>query len=272
MRRRPRRSAGNTAARRATADYAPRSPIRASTRSSSPCRRASTCDLTLRGARRRQARARREAGVSAAGGLPGGRGGARRGGPRRARRRERSLQAAGRDAAPAAGRRRHRRDGVRALHDASRRRLKTADDWRNDETMAGGDAFFEEGIHWLHLAGSLGPAIVTDRTAIGRRPSRDGPRPARQEHDGGVPLRQRRRRVAVLLARGPVAAAGAAAVEALRAQRHHHVRVERRCSSLVRGTGLAADCCLPGFRDIRGYQAMYRDFVRAIRDSGARPR
>ena len=23
-------------------------------------------------------------------------------------------------------------------------RLKTADDWRNDETMAGGDAFFEE--------------------------------------------------------------------------------------------------------------------------------
>src|SRR5829696_2477676 len=35
------------------------------------------------------------------------------------------------------------------------RRLKTADDWRNDETMAGGDAFFEEGIHWLHLAGSL---------------------------------------------------------------------------------------------------------------------
>ena len=25
--------------------------------------------------------------------------------------------------------------------------------------MAGGDAFFEEGIHWLHLAGSLGPRI-----------------------------------------------------------------------------------------------------------------
>ena len=38
------------------------------------------------------------------------------------------------------------------------KKLKTADDWRNDESMAGGDAFFEEGIHWLHLAGSLGPA------------------------------------------------------------------------------------------------------------------
>ena len=40
------------------------------------------------------------------------------------------------------------------------KRLKAADDWRNDETMAGGDAFFEEGIHWLHLAASLGPRIV----------------------------------------------------------------------------------------------------------------
>ena len=40
------------------------------------------------------------------------------------------------------------------------KRLKTADDWRNDESMAGGDAFFEEGIHWLHLAASLGPKII----------------------------------------------------------------------------------------------------------------
>ena len=51
---------------------------------------------------------------------------------------------------------------------------KSVDDWRNDETMAGGDAFFEEGIHWLHLAGSLGPAI---RTIHGFRPpaSQHGP-------------------------------------------------------------------------------------------------
>ena len=54
------------------------------------------------------------------------------------------------------------------------RRLKDADDWRNDEAMAGGDAFFEEGIHWLHVAGSLGPKIVEVR---GFRPSvsREGP-------------------------------------------------------------------------------------------------
>ncbi|HEX4566983.1 MAG TPA: Gfo/Idh/MocA family oxidoreductase, partial [Vicinamibacterales bacterium] len=40
------------------------------------------------------------------------------------------------------------------------RRLKTSADWRNDEAVAGGDAFFEEGIHWLHLANSLGPRIT----------------------------------------------------------------------------------------------------------------
>mgnify|MGYP002135637099 CR=1 FL=1 len=32
-------------------------------------------------------------------------------------------------------------------------RLKSADDWRNDESMAGGDAFFEEGIHWRPQVG-----------------------------------------------------------------------------------------------------------------------
>src|SRR5262249_15253196 len=40
------------------------------------------------------------------------------------------------------------------------RRLKTSADWRNDDALAGGDAFFEEGIHWLHLANSLGPRIT----------------------------------------------------------------------------------------------------------------
>src|SRR5205814_5266024 len=51
------------------------------------------------------------------------------------------------------------------------RRLKDADDWRNDETMAGGDAFFEEGIHWLHLAASLGPTITK---VHGYRPAAGG--------------------------------------------------------------------------------------------------
>ena len=54
-------------------------------------------------------------------------------------------------------------------------RLKTADDWRNDEAMAGGDAFFEEGIHWLHLAGSLGPRITSIQRLPARRRRATGP-------------------------------------------------------------------------------------------------
>ena len=38
---------------------------------------------------------------------------------------------------------------------------------------------------------------------------------------------------------------------------------------LARGKGLPR-LILPGFRDIRGYQAMYRDFARSIR-TGAQP-
>ena len=121
-------------------------------------------------------------------------------------------------------------------------RLKSADDWRNDETMAGGDAFFEEGIHWLHLAGSLGPAIAT---VHGYRPdvSRNGPDTPREEHDGGLHLRQRRGGIALLLARGPVAAAGAPLVEALRPQGNHHVRIERRVRRRPRRRAAEARSC-----------------------------
>jgi len=37
---------------------------------------------------------------------------------------------------------------------------------------------------------------------------------------------------------------------------------------LARGNGLPR-LIFPGFRDIRGYQAMYRDFLRSIRDGRA---
>src|SRR6266540_1806728 len=54
------------------------------------------------------------------------------------------------------------------------KKFKAADDWRNDESMAGGDAFFEEGIHWLHIANSLGPSITTIH-GYRPAPSRAGP-------------------------------------------------------------------------------------------------
>ena len=146
------------------------------------------------------------------------------------------------------------------------RKLKTADDWRNDESMAGGDAFFEEGIHWLHLAGSLGPRIVAAR---GYRPSprREGPdRRAKSmmvafEYDNGavgslyysreVPSLLLGLRVSKLFGRNGV------------------ISFESNGSVVgVRGAGVPR-VVFPGFVDIRGYKAMYRDFVRSIRTGSA---
>ena len=147
------------------------------------------------------------------------------------------------------------------------KRLKSEDDWRNDEAMAGGDAFFEEGIHWLHIAGSLGPKIAT---AHGYRPapSREGPdRRAKSMmvafrydneavgslyYSREIPSLLRGLRLSKLYGRGGV------------------ITFESNgLCVLVRGRGLPR-LILPGFRDIRGYQAMYRDFAGAIR-AGRQP-
>ncbi|MXY26152.1 MAG: Gfo/Idh/MocA family oxidoreductase [Acidobacteria bacterium] len=143
------------------------------------------------------------------------------------------------------------------------RRLKSAGDWRNDEHAAGGDAFFEEGIHWLHLANCLGPRITT---AWGVRPTggREGSdRRAKSllaafRYDNGaggtlyysreVPSLLRGLRLSKLFGRDGIISfeSNGAAV-------------------LVRGRRTRRpELILPGFRDIRGYRAMYRDFADAI--------
>jgi len=143
------------------------------------------------------------------------------------------------------------------------RKFKSAGDWRNDEAMAGGDAFFEEGIHWLHIANSLGPVI----TAIqGYRPP-----PARSGSD----VRAKTMLAAFRYDNGAVGS----------------LYYSREVPSLLRGVRLSKlfgrdgiitfesnggfvlvrgrraawpEVLFPGFRDIRGYRAMYRDFARSI--------
>ena len=143
------------------------------------------------------------------------------------------------------------------------KRLKTADDWRNDETMAGGDAFFEEGIHWLHLAGSLGPRIVSIQ-GFRPTPSRQGPDTRAKSmlvsfhYDNGavgslyysreIPSLLRGLRLSKLFGRSGI------------------ITFESNgLFVLARGNGRPR-LLVPGFRDIRGYQELYRDFARAIRD------
>jgi predicted dehydrogenase len=147
------------------------------------------------------------------------------------------------------------------------RRLKSADDWRNDETMAGGDAFFEEGIHWLHIAGSLGPKITTIH-GYRPAPSREGPDKRvksmlvafRYDNDAvgslyysrEIPSLLRGLRLSKLFGRKGI------------------ITFESNgLFVLARGQGMPR-LIFPGFRDIRGYKAMYRDFVRSIR-TGTQP-
>lgn len=146
---------------------------------------------------------------------------------------------------------------------------KSAGDWRNDETLAGGDAFFEEGIHWVHIAGSLGPRITE---ITGFRPD---PGPASASGD-------RRVRSMLVAFRYDTGATGAlfysrevpSLLRGVRASklygREGVITFESNGGAvLVRGRGRPR-VVLPGYRDIRGYRAMYTDFVRAI-ETGRAP-
>ncbi len=145
-------------------------------------------------------------------------------------------------------------------------RLKTAADWRNDETIAGGDAFFEEGIHWLHVAGSLGPKI-TSIQGFRPRVSRTSPdlrvksMLASFHYDNGavgslyysreVPSLFRGLRISKLMGR-----AGVISFES------------NGAFIIVRRRGMP-QLILPGFRDMRGYRAMYVDFIASVRTGRA---
>ncbi len=146
------------------------------------------------------------------------------------------------------------------------KRLKSADDWRNDEAMAGGDAFFEEGIHWLHLAGSLGPKFVE---VHGYRPSVSRTGPDRRAKSMMVAFRYDNDAVGTLYYSREIPSL-------LRGLRLSKLMGRRGVISfesnglciLVRGGGMPR-LLFPGLRDIRGYQAMYRDFVTTIQSGRA---
>jgi predicted dehydrogenase len=142
-------------------------------------------------------------------------------------------------------------------------RMKSADDWRNDESMAGGDAFFEEGIHWLHIANSLGPRITDIQ---GYRPLVSQPGPDTRAKSMMVAFRYDNGAVGALYYSREVPSL----LKGLRLSklfgREGIITFESNGAFVVtRGNGMPR-ILFPGFRDIRGYQAMYKDFVRAIRE------
>lgn len=146
------------------------------------------------------------------------------------------------------------------------RRLKRADDWRNDEQLAGGDAFFEEGVHWLHFAGSLGPRIVRI----------EGLRP--KPSSGGDDRRAKSMMVAFQYDNSAVGALYysreiPSLLKGMRLSkiygREGIITFESNGLFIMsRGIGLPR-LVWPGVTDFRGYRAMYRDFLRAIRTATA---
>jgi predicted dehydrogenase len=146
------------------------------------------------------------------------------------------------------------------------KRFKGPDDWRNDETMAGGDAFFEEGIHWLHLASSLGPRITS---ISGYRPSWTPNGHDRRPKSMMVAFRYDNGAVGSLYySREIPSLLRGLRVSKLYGRKGVITFESNGAFVLVRGNGLPR-LIFPGVRDVRGYQAMYRDFAGAIRGKGA---
>jgi predicted dehydrogenase len=140
------------------------------------------------------------------------------------------------------------------------KRQRTAD-WRDDPALGGGDALFEGGIHWISLLGNIG---LTIRNAHIVRAG------------AGTAQRARSAVVALEYAEG---AAGVLAyswdvhspLQGLRISRIYGTRktVTFESNGLFLAVGARLRPVPGGFRDLRGYRAMFSDFFHALRTGGA---
>jgi predicted dehydrogenase len=146
------------------------------------------------------------------------------------------------------------------------KRLKTAGDWRNDETMAGGDAFFEEGIHWLHLASSLGPTITS---VDGFRPALSSEGPDKRAKSMMIAFRYDNGAVGALYYSREIPSFFRGLRLSKLYGRDGVITFESNGAFILMRGRKGTRLMFPGFKDIRGYQAMYRDFAGAIRNGHA---
>ena len=153
--------------------------------------------------------------------------------------------------------------GVPRLVRLSALKHQPTPDWRGSPALAGGGALFEGGVHWINLLGWLGPEIVE---VAGYRPS-----------GGAEP--ERTMVVVVRYANGAVGTL------------HHSWEAPARLKGLAlsqvigdRGTlvfesnglfvllnGRRRRVMFPGVRDLKGFRAMFADFLDAL-ETGAAPR
>ncbi|HUC34687.1 MAG TPA: Gfo/Idh/MocA family oxidoreductase, partial [Gaiellaceae bacterium] len=128
--------------------------------------------------------------------------------------------------------------------------------WRNDESLAGGGALFEGGIHWMNLLGGIG--LTIDGV--------DGYRPGRTD------TIERSILVVARYAEGAVGTLHHAwdtpsLLKGLRLSRIFGTRGSVAFESnglFVIVAGHRPSITFPGFRDISGYGAMFDDFLECI--------
>jgi len=134
--------------------------------------------------------------------------------------------------------------------------------WRGDAGLAGGGALFEGGIHWISLLAHLGPRVTSVRAWRARRG--DGP-----ERSMAVVLGYDRGGAATLVHSWEVPSP----LGGLRLSRVYGSEGTATFESnglFMMVLGRRRRLRFPGLRDLRGYRAMFRDFLRSLR-SGEPP-
>jgi predicted dehydrogenase len=174
---------------------------------------------------------------------------------------------------------------VKALKDQ-----KTAG-WRDDESLAGGGALFEGGIHWVNFMGGLGLRIEgvhgfrPGRRESGKAGERDGGSGIGASRSPALPLSRQPaaplERSMLLVARYEEGAVGTlfhawdtpSLLKGLRLSRVYGTEgsIAFESNGLVMLMfGKRPRIIFPGFRDISGYKAMFADYLHCIR-TGAEP-
>lgn len=140
--------------------------------------------------------------------------------------------------------------------------LKTqrTENWRDDPKLAGGGALYEGGIHWISFLANIGLEV---NSVHGFRPGRDG----------GL---DREMLVVVRYAEGAVGALffSWAIPSMLKGVRLSHIYGTRGSITFesnglfILTLGQRTRLQLPGVRDLTGTRAMFRDFLRTMREGG----
>ena len=151
---------------------------------------------------------------------------------------------------------------VRFVHVNALKR-QTTGGWRDDPAMSGGGAMFEAGVHWINFMANLG--LPVDSVRAFRAGARNGP-----DRSSLVVIRYANGAVGTLAQSWEIPSAlkgirlsrifGTAGSVTFESNGIFALQRSRRTRLLF-----------PGFRDMLGYRAMFRDFFSSIR-SRAQPR